>query len=544
MTKAFFPLLSNNIKIMFGLSKDFKQRRKQILISVAFTLLMLPILVMVCVGLYKIAKVSSPEMISSMLSTVMFSSEIVVLFFGVQSAISLLFFSKDNEFLMALPVTGLDIFLSKFLTIYLLHLGLALLIQLPVVIVVGIAAKIANFGYYILGVLGSILTPFIPLFIIAIIAVPLGYVISYFKRNNIVGTIVVLLLFGGFFAGYYYLIFAMQNIGQGGAVDMAQMQKIMDIMSYIIYPNTYLVGSMLASGLTALKNFAIFFAIIAGLTIISVSISALLYKNSSRRGFEHGDKKSVKHKQNQVEAQTTSLLKRDLKICFGDTTSAINYLLGLVLLPIIMIMISLIYGMQSDTTGILDTIAASIGLIFGCGVNFFAIVAFSREGRQIDILKMLPIDSKKLVNQKILLAHCYTVVIDLILLASMFIAKMHYVSIIMLFVCVLIAGVGINIFTMWFDLENPNFIWTTNKELFKNSSRQLASMALSLPLVIVACASIICFSIKFPNIFGENIELRTFVMWIPTLIVSIVYAAVGYFVVYPKFAKTYDNLEI
>mgnify|MGYP006922498095 CR=1 FL=1 len=30
MTKAFLPLLANNFKIMFGLSKDFKQRRRDI----------------------------------------------------------------------------------------------------------------------------------------------------------------------------------------------------------------------------------------------------------------------------------------------------------------------------------------------------------------------------------------------------------------------------------------------------------------------------------------------------------------------------------
>ena len=103
-----------------------------------------------------------------------------------------MFFAKDNELLMSLPVTGLDIFLSKLTTIYLLHLGLALLLQLPIILTIGIGAAIKNAGFYILGVLGSFLTPFIPLLAITIIAVPLNYIISYFKRNNIIGTIAVL----------------------------------------------------------------------------------------------------------------------------------------------------------------------------------------------------------------------------------------------------------------------------------------------------------------------------------------------------------------
>ena len=258
MTKAFLPLLANNFKIMFGLSKDFKQRRRDIAVYVALSVLMLPILIIACIAVYYISRNMTMDMVASAIASIMFLSEIIVMFFAVMSSISVLFFAKDTELLMALPVTGLDIFLSKLTTVYLLHLGLALLIQLPVVLVMGIGAAIKSAGFYILGILGSILTPFIPLFIISIIAVPLGYVISYFKRNNIIGTIIVLLLFAGFFAGYYYLIFAMQNTAQGGSLNMESIQSAMKIMSYIIYPNTYLANSMVTSGLEAFKNFGIF----------------------------------------------------------------------------------------------------------------------------------------------------------------------------------------------------------------------------------------------------------------------------------------------
>ena len=44
MTKAFLPLLKNNLRLMFGLSKDFKQRRKDIAIYVALGILILPVL--------------------------------------------------------------------------------------------------------------------------------------------------------------------------------------------------------------------------------------------------------------------------------------------------------------------------------------------------------------------------------------------------------------------------------------------------------------------------------------------------------------------
>lgn len=545
MTKAFVPLFANNFRVMFGLSKDYKQRRKDIAIYAVLAALMLPVLILVCVGVYYVSKNATPDMLVSMISSIMFASEVVVLFFGVQSSISILFFAKDNELLMALPVTGLDIFLSKFLTIYLLHLGLALLMQLPILLVMGIAVGIKSFGYYILGLLGSVLTPFIPLFILTIIAVPLGYVISYFKRNNLVGTILVLLLFGGVFAGYYYLIFAFQKGAQSGVLDMNAMQEAMKIMSYIIYPNTFIATSMLTTGLTAFKNFAIFFAIIVGLATISVLLSAFLYKSSARRGFESGSKKVLKEKDNEVKSITSSLLTRDIKSCLGSTASAINYLIGLVLCPIIMVMLSLIYSGDTAMTGDapLNSVAVSLAFIFGCGMNYFSIVAFSREGRQMDVLKMLPVSSKKVVNQKILLSVCYTIAIDIVLLASMFIAKINYVTILMLFICVLIAGSSTGIFGIYFDLKSPNFVWNTHKELFKNNSKSLTSMALALPLMIFAIAGNICFEVVFAEAFSD-VAIRSFMGMLPAFILSIVYASLAVLWVYPKLEKMYECLEI
>lgn len=547
MTKAFLPLLQNNIRVMFGVSKDFKQRRKDIALYVLLAVLVLPILAAISVGIYYFAKSASIEMIASTLSSVMFASEVMVLFFGVMSAVSMLFFAKDTEMLMALPATGLDIFLSKFITIYLLHVGLALLLQLPIILAAGIGAAITNVGYYILGFLGSALTPFIPLFVIAIIAIPLGYVVSYFKRNNILGTIIVLLLFGVVFGGYYYLIFTVQSGLQGGNFDVAKVESAIKIMSYIIYPNTYLANSMVTSGLEAFKNFAIFFAIIVGLATITIGISAVLYKGSARRGLESGSKSGKKSKENEVKSISLSLLQRDFKTCLGDTSSAINYLLGLVLPPIIMVMVSFIYGgggmPEEAGDAPLNCVAASLALIFGCGMNYFAIVAFSREGRQIDVLKMLPVQSKTIVGQKAMLANVYTIVVGVILLASMLIAKVFYLTALLLFVILLIGGSAINILVMYYDLKSPNFVWNTNKELFKNNSKSLISMGFSFPLVIAAIGGIICFETIYGSNFPNKI-IRSCLSLLPATVIVIVYLGIAVFGVYPKLNKMYEEIEI
>ena len=83
MTKAFLPLLKNNLRLMFGLSKDFKQRRKDIAIYVALGILILPVLVIGCLVFYYLAQNMPIENLTNIISSVMFASEFMVLFFGV-----------------------------------------------------------------------------------------------------------------------------------------------------------------------------------------------------------------------------------------------------------------------------------------------------------------------------------------------------------------------------------------------------------------------------------------------------------------------------
>ncbi len=543
MTRAFLPLFTNNLRVMFGFSKDYKEKRKQIIIYVALCVLVLPLLVLLSVGVYYVAKNSDIVMLSSLISSIMFASEVMVLFFGVMSALSLLFFSKDTELLLALPATGLDIFVSKFVTLYLVHLGFALLLQLPVILVLGIGASIKSIAYYIIGFIGSLLTPFIPLFIITIIAVPLGYLVSYFKRNNIVGTIVVLLLFGGFFAGYYYLIFAIQGTATDGSINMENIKVAMDIMSYIVYPNTYIAAAMLTTGVEALKNFGIFFAIIAGLAIISIGLSAVLYKRSARSGLETGVRKNGKKKENEIVSVDKALLTRDFKSCMGETASAFNYLLGLVLAPIIMVMLSIVYGQGAYPLGVVNSCAALIATMFSCGMNYFAIVAFSREGRQMDVLRMLPVANRKIINQKIGLAMCYTIAINIILIISMIIARLHYITIIMLAIIVILGGLATNVMCIYSDLKNPNFTWNNTKELFKNNSKTLMAMLFGLPLVLVAFIGSLISSVVLSNYFKSEI-IANIVGLAPALLVAIIYVGVALQVYYPKLDKLYECLEI
>ena len=55
-------------------------------------------------------------------------------------------------------------------------------------------------GYYFMLLFTSLTLPVIPLFIMALVSFPLMKIISYFKRNSVVKTVVMLIAYGAFFA--------------------------------------------------------------------------------------------------------------------------------------------------------------------------------------------------------------------------------------------------------------------------------------------------------------------------------------------------------
>ena len=66
---------------------------------------------------------------------------------------------------------------------------------------------------------------------------------------------------------------------------------------------------------------------------------------------------------------------------------------------------------------------------------------------------------------------------------------------------------------------------------------------MTLPFVIVAIASIICFQNIFPNVVGNNELLLNFIAMTPVFLASVISFVVVLLVIYPKLSTTYEKME-
>lgn len=82
---------------------------------------------------------------------------IALILFGLIPMVSYLYFAKDVDFFLTLPVKSSVVFLAKFTVVYVTELAIILLFMLPILITAGVALSLP-FVFYVTIILAMILS--------------------------------------------------------------------------------------------------------------------------------------------------------------------------------------------------------------------------------------------------------------------------------------------------------------------------------------------------------------------------------------------------
>lgn len=543
-------LLRNSLKHYFSLSSDPKQRKKQIVAYVVLAVVMLPIIIAICTLLYFMtAPLKAAGILDTFLASIMFGAQILVLFFGAATFLAVMYFSKDNEFLLSLPVKPVEIYLTKLLMVYLSHFAISTLILLPVFITTAVAAQITSIGYYIFAIFGILLVPLIPLLLVSIIALPLAYLVNYFRKNTTLATIVGMVFFIGFFSLYFVGVMSMQNSmpDEGGVINVDSMKNVLGIISMISYPTLMLSRAMLGVGNVALSG-SIFFAIVIVAAIISIGLSLLLYRKSATKFLEVGVKKG-KAKQMKVSgSQLWTLIKRDLKSITRDTSLAFNSFMGILLSPIVIgIMCSSMGSAMGSVEGnstmnaeIMNIATASLmAIIMLISTNYIAMLPISREGDKFYMIKYMPITPKTYIKSKLLLADIYVVVGSVLSSIGLFVTGVKVYNGIAFIICIACYGLGMNGFMVNRDIKNPNLHWINIREITKRNYSIMPTM-----IIDIVAGLVLMFAGVMLGILGTKIgDWCYLIYWGIVLLLSLAVYILFRKRLYDKLEMNFENIE-
>ena len=424
-----------------------------------------------------------------------FSSQVMVLFFGLIYVMSKYYFSNDLEQLVPLPIKPTYIVGSKFVSLMISEYITTLPIILPFIFIYGIKGG-EGFLYWVYSLLIVLYIPVLPLSLASIL------VMVFMKFTNLKGKKDLLRIIGG--AISIVLIigiqFAMQSfIGDPtGETDflmnLATNSNLLIENHGTIFPPTMLASLALSnySILSGLGWIALFLILSDIFFLLMIFISDKIFFSGLIGNNEASSGTSVK-KSRTREKETGyklrppfySIALKELKMISKIPVYALNSIGGVIIVPLILIM-PFITGTGGDTDmigqvlqGVGDIVVlASIGLLAFLGImNSIGVTTFSREGKNFWIQRTLPIKAKDQIIGRTLASLGIQLLGIVVLLGVLaFLIKINIESIIIIFLLGLLSSIPTTLIGMIIDISRPKLSWTNPQQAMKQNLNVLMGM--------------------------------------------------------------------
>jgi len=349
------------------------------------------------------------------------------------------FHTKDYELLASMPVRKSEIVLSKSLAALLTCYIYQSIILIPSFVAVCIFNGF-QVGMFFAFLLGFIIFPFFPLAISFLISMVMHLILSRSRFHTIVNYLLMGILFAGFFLTFYFLSdFALKNI---------------NVLKWV-FPSIYLFFTGIA--VNALN---LLYLLLLGVGSLALSLALII---ASYQFINQGNKSSTV-KSGQLDFKgTSSLLKFEAKRYFSTPMYVFNTIIGPVLLLVVPFL-KYIFGFQPQ--GFMVTLIICLIL----GLTSTTSCSISIEGSKINLLKSMPISSKKIFFNKILFNIILTLpslfICDVLLLS---INSYVWYEIIAILILPLIAITLFAIVGLIFNLYFPKLKFNSVNEVVKNS---------------------------------------------------------------------------
>lgn len=416
-------------------------------------------------------------------------TQLVVLFFGILTSMGYLYFSKDQKLLSTLPFEKGVVFAVKSTQAYLGELLINCIVFIPIAVAYGIICNVYGYAlpwtYYLVAVLAAFMTPAVPMLLITLLSLPIMRLVAIFKRRRVGNGIALAVLYLLFMVGYLALV----GVGSAGEITLGEgaLTAFDNVRKATIF-NYPIINAML--GNNGWANFFIYFAGILVLFAVNLLFSLLFYNKILRDSEESGGE-VVRKKSRSTAPKSVfgSFFLKELKTLVSTPTILMSVILGLVMPVLMMAFVKFTF---SDISTAEDPVPWMIGNLdmFSVGFATFIVqlmsvsagsvtsVGFSLEGKNLPMLKSLPLSPRELVKIKLSFSMVITGIQSiLVLIAFPLIMSIHNpIAIIGLPLTVALSGFFSNSMMLYFDLKDPNYTWNNISEITKNNKRMMKPM--------------------------------------------------------------------
>lgn len=427
---------------------------------------------------------------------------IFTLFRTIITSINVLYFSKDVEFLLPMPIAPIKIVFSKFnLMLISNYITELIMLGIPYVIYWYLLKLEAIFLLY--SVLIFLVIPMIPMLISGIIIVFIMRFTSFLKNKDVVQYISVIVTIA--------IVFAMQmlSVSSNNVTSFVLANKIVEINGYSSVISKYFFT--VKQAVTVLnvsrssdvfKNLGLLYVESIGSYLIVIFLISKMYLKSALKTSVSGVKcKKMKIKKLNKRAVGTTYIAKEFKLLYRTPVYLFQCVLPSFIFPILFSIPIFEQLRQSGNAQltIMDFKEPIIEVLnngFGVGVllvvinflymfNFMSVTSISREGENALFMKYIPIPLSRQYKYKAIpgiIINFVPVIYVLVLLNFLF-SGINWILYLEIFFIAFLCNIVVNYFSVMIDVLRPKLHWSSEYAVVKQNMNMLYGFVLNLLVI-------------------------------------------------------------
>jgi len=488
------------INARYGLSNllyNAKNDKKALLKSLGMGLVVLIALAEVVglytfmmIQLYKGASAANiPQIVLTMAAVV---TGVFALVFGIFYILSGIFLAKDTEFLSSLPLSQGSIFASKFLLVLLGEYPFAFFLMLPPAIIYGINQDM-GVVYYLLALICILFIPLVPLVISAIFSLLLMNIVGRSRRRDLITIIGTMILVVGMFLGQNYLISRMPENQQEFLAELVRNSNlVVEFMGRAFPPAIWITKILSGTFNEAAVNMAYLLIVSLCAFVLVYLIASFIYQRGATAQLETEASTGKARLSYRSTSQIWAIFRIEWLTILRTPIYALNSLVMIFVAPLIMIMPMFggNYAQDSSLENLFKLIESSgstplLPMIVAGVVTLFVLMnpavssTFSREGKNIWILKNIPVKPEIQVYGKLLAGYSISFIAAVLsAVVAMLSFRIPPVATVMAIILSAAALVPISAVGIFIDMMRPKLVWNNPQEAIKQNFNVVVAMLL------------------------------------------------------------------
>ena len=473
------------------------------------------------------------------LSLFVFVTSIITLIEGIYKTSSLIFNSKDDDLLLSLPIPKRTVVFIRIFKFYVFELLFNSLFIIPLVIAYIRWADTLNISFFITSLVMIFMLPIIPIVLSCIIGAITSSLSSRFKHKKAIETVISMLFLLIIFIGSYNLESFFEYLARNAT-------SVNDMITKIYYPAGLYANLSVNFNILELLKFILINIIIFILLIVILSKNYFKI-NSRLKNVTTVKKVRISKLTIKSESKTKSLIKKEINTFFSIPVFIINAGFGLLLFIVAVVMILLKYDsfislLTDPTIGMsLDLIKSNTSIIVFILIlvtSFMTSITnsvISLEGKNINILKSLPLDTKDILMSKIYACMCITTPILFIGSIILFIKlKISIIECLLLLILLIIVPLVSHFIGIIINLKFPKLDYENASEVVKQSISSFISVMIGMVLVVISYFVIM-------KVFGV---VSSTIILLVSILIFIIIDIVLYWYLTNISVKDFNNLSI